>query len=51
MVKVKGNWGGIQEGIYRVEFLFKNKKDGAPSILSFQIYDPINQNNRLEIGI
>lgn len=51
MVKVKGDWGGIQEGIYRVEFLFKNKKDGAPSILSFQIYDPINQNNRLEIGI
>ena len=28
MVKVKGDWGGIQEGIYRVEFLFKNKKDG-----------------------
>jgi len=51
MVKVKGNWGGIQEGIYRVEFLFQNKKDGAPSILSFQIFDPINQNNRLEIGI
>jgi len=51
MVNVKGNWGGIQEGIYRVEFLFENKKDGAPSILSFQIYDPINQNNRLEIGI
>jgi hypothetical protein len=51
MVKVKGNWGGIQEGIYRIEFLFQNKKDGAPSILSFQIFDPINQNNRLEIGI
>jgi hypothetical protein len=51
MVKVKGNWGGIQEGIYRVEFLFQKKKDGAPSILSFQIYDPINQNNRLELGI
>ena len=51
MVKVKGNWGGIQERIYRVEFLFKYKKDGAPSILSFQIFDPINQNNRLEIGI
>ena len=51
MVKVKGNWGGIEEGIYRVEFLFQKKKDGAPSILSFQIFDPINQNNRLEIGI
>ncbi len=51
MVKVKGNWGGIQEGIYRVEFLFQNKKDGATSILSFQRFDPINQNNRLEIGI
>jgi hypothetical protein len=51
MVKVKGNWGGIQEGIYRVEFLFQKKKDGAPSILSFQIYDPINQNNRFELGI
>lgn len=51
MVKVKGNWGGFQEAIYRVEFLFQNNKDGAPSILSFQIYDPINQNNRLEIGI
>lgn len=53
MVKIKGNWGGFQEAIYRVEFLFQNKKDkkdGTLSILSFQIYDPINQNNQIEIG-
>jgi len=51
MVKVKGNWGGIEEAIYRVEFLFQKNKDHPPTILTFQIYDPINQNNRLEIGI
>jgi len=34
-----------------VEFIFQNNKDGLPTILSFQVYDPINQNNRIEIGI
>lgn len=51
MVKVKGNWGGIEEAIYRVEFLLQINKNQPPTILTFQLYDPINQNNRLEIGI
>ena len=51
MVKIKGSWGGFEEAIYRVEFLFRNNKDQPPTILSFQIYEPINQNNQLEIGI
>jgi hypothetical protein len=51
MVKVKGSWGGFEEAIYRVEFLFQSNKNQPPTILSFQIYDPINQNNQLQIGI
>ncbi|NBR05144.1 MAG: hypothetical protein EBT92_05160 [Planctomycetes bacterium] len=51
MVKIKGDWGGFQEAIYRVEFLFQTRKDRIPTILSFQVFDPVNQNNRLEIGI
>jgi len=51
LVKVKTSLDGMREGIYRVEFIFQNNKDGLPTILSFQVYDPINQNNRIEIGI
>ncbi len=51
MVKIKGNWGTYQEGIFRLEIIFENKKDRNLLIKSFQLFDPISANNQLEIGI